>query len=43
MVIYAVMGKTEGGQMIKPHFFSDTVNFSACTFPGTGDISRLKW
>lgn len=44
-IIYAVTGKTEGGQMTKPHFFlrHSSLNFAACTFPDNEDISQLKW
>lgn len=45
VIIYAIMGKTEGGQMTKPHFFfrRSSLNFAACTFLGNEDISKLKW
>lgn len=45
VIIYAVMGKTEGGQMTKPRSFfrHSSLNFVACTFPDNEDISKLKW
>lgn len=45
VIIYAGMGKTEGGQMTKPHFLfrHSSLNFAACTFPDNEDISELKW
>lgn len=45
VIIYAVMGKTEGGQMTKPHSFfrHSSLTFVTCTFPDNEDISKLKW